>query len=247
MITLENQSSTVDYLGMSRSRQAGTIPHPDQRDALMATVTRAPSKSDFIKQVLGKNPQATFKTVNEAWTEAGNEGSISQALVNKLRSEAGLSGNVRAKDKAETPAVPTAEQPAPTGKKRGRKPNVKPRDQGKTSFLKEFLNDHPEGNVKAVNEAWTKSGFDGSISNTLVSKMRAQLGLTGNLRRKPVKPKAATATKPYTGKKRGRKPKGFTAEATPVAATVETRGRKSALTPKLNELEADIDRLVFKV
>ena len=28
---------------------------------------------------------------------------------------------------------------------------------------------------------------------------------------------------------------------------VETRGRKSALTPKLNELEADIDRLVFKV
>ena len=78
------------------------------------------------------------------------------------------------------PAV--AEKPAPTGKKRGRKPKVKARDQGKTSFIKEFLNDHPEGNVKAVNEAWTKAGFDGSISNTLVSKMRAQLGLTGNLR-----------------------------------------------------------------
>ena len=61
----------------------------------MATATRAPGKSDFIKQVLGKNPQATFKAVNEAWTEAGNEGSISQALVNKMRSEAGLSGNLR--------------------------------------------------------------------------------------------------------------------------------------------------------
>ena len=58
----------------------------------MATVTRAPGKSEFIKQVLGKNPQATFKAVNEAWTLAGNEGSISQALVNKMRSEAGLSG-----------------------------------------------------------------------------------------------------------------------------------------------------------
>ena len=72
----------------------------------MATVTRAPGKSDFIKQVLGKNPHATFKAVNEAWTEAGNEGSISQALVNKMRSEAGLSGNLRTKEKADTPAAP---------------------------------------------------------------------------------------------------------------------------------------------
>ena len=63
----------------------------------------------------------------------------------------------------------------------------------------------------------------------------------------PVMTKAASGTKPYTGKKRGRKPKGFTTEATPVSATVETRGRKGALTPNLNELEADIDRLVFKV
>ena len=83
----------------------------------MATVTRAPGKSDFIKQVLGKNPQATFKAVNEAWTEAGFDGSISQALVNKMRSEAGLSGNLRTNGKVETPAV--VEKPAPTGKKRG--------------------------------------------------------------------------------------------------------------------------------
>ena len=52
---------------------------------------------------------------------------------------------------------------------------------GKTSFLKEFLNDNPEGNVKAVNEAWTAAGFDGTISETLVYKARASLGLTGNL------------------------------------------------------------------
>ena len=213
----------------------------------MATVTRAPGKSNFIKQVLGKNPQATFKAVNEAWTQAGNEGSISQALVNKMRSEAGLSGNLRTKEQPVTQASLGAEKPAPTGKRRGRKPKVRARDQGKTSFIKEFLVDHPEGNVKAVNAAWTECGFDGSISGTLINKMRSQLGLTGNLRRKAEKPKAATGTKPYTGKKRGRKPKGFTAEATTATPKVETRGRKSALNLGLNELEADIDRLVFKV
>lgn len=208
----------------------------------MATATQAPGKSDFIKQLLLKNPQATFKAVNEAWTGAGNEGSISQALVNKMRSEAGLSGNLRTKakkqEKKEAKAVD--ETPVTAPKKRGRKPKRRARDQGKSSFLKEFLNDHPEGNVKAVNEAWTKAGFDGSISNTLVSKMRAQLGLTGNLRGK----KATGEKKSYTGKKRGRKPKGLTAQPND---GFETHGFMSARKPRLNELEADIDRLVFKV
>ena len=49
-------------------------------------------------------------------------------------------------------------------------------------FVKEYLNDHPQGNVSAVNEAWKAAGFDGTISKTLVDKMRAKLGLTGNLR-----------------------------------------------------------------
>ena len=124
----------------------------------MATATTTPGKSDFIREVLGKNPRATFKAVNEAWTKAGNGGSISQTLVNKMRSEAGLSGNLRARAKAGAPTVAKAEKLARTGKKRSRK-KVRARDQGKTMFVKEFLNDHPEGNVKAVNEAWTKSGF----------------------------------------------------------------------------------------
>ena len=52
---------------------------------------------------------------------------------------------------------------------------------GKTSFLKEFLHDNPQGNVKAANEAWQAAGYDGTISETLVYKARASLGLTGNL------------------------------------------------------------------
>jgi hypothetical protein len=206
----------------------------------MATATKAPGKSEFIKQVLDKDPFANFKTVNEAWTSAGNEGSISQALVNKLRSEAGLSGNLRTRGKERAQDVSGAERPARTGKKRRRKANVRARDQGKTSFVKEFLNDHPEGNVKAVNAAWTESGFDGSISGTLVNKMRSQLGLTGNLRGKS----RAAGSRPYTGKKRGRKPKGFATQTSNGSGT----GRSPrARMPKLEELEADIDRLVFKV
>jgi hypothetical protein len=121
---------------------------------------------------------------------------------------------------------------------------VKPRDQGKTSFVKEFLNDHPKGNVKAVNEAWTKAGFDGSIGSTLVNKMRSEMGLTGNLRRKTKKTKAESGTKPYTDKKRGRKPKGHFVQ---LESGFETHGFTSASTLKLNELEVDIDHLLFKL
>ena len=75
---------------------------------------------------------------------------------------------------------------------------------GKTSFVKEFLNDNPQGNTRAVNEAWQAAGFEGTISPTLVNKTRVKLNLTGNLRGNsktaakeksaPRLPKTATAT-----------------------------------------------------
>ena len=52
---------------------------------------------------------------------------------------------------------------------------------------------------------------------------------------------AAKAKAPYTGKKRGRKPKETTA-----AVNGQPRGRKSGRTLALTDLEADIDRLLFK-
>ena len=45
---------------------------------------------------------------------------------------------------------------------------------GKTSFVKEFLNDHPDGTTKTVNEAWQAAGFEGTISPTLVNKTRVK-------------------------------------------------------------------------
>ena len=97
---------------------------------------------------------------------------------------------------------------------------------------------------------WTESGRDGSISVTLVNKMRSEMGLTGNLRGRK-----GSAKKAYTGKKRGRKPKSAlftTATATedgPVSisgAAPSFRGRNARLN-RLVDVEADIDRLLFKV
>ena len=134
------------------------------------TATPTPGKTSFVKQFLNDHPDGTTKTVNEAWQAAGFEGTISPTLVNKTRVKMNLTGNLRGNSK-----TAAKEKSAP------RLPKTATATPGKTSFLKEFLHDHPEGNVKAVNEAWTAAGFDGTISEALVYKARASLGLTGNL------------------------------------------------------------------
>jgi hypothetical protein len=136
------------------------------------------------------------------------------------------------------------------------------RKKGKTEFVQEVLAKNPLANTTAVNDAWKSSGQAGSISATLVNKQRAALGLAGNLRAKnKAKPDKAPVNKAqYTGKKRGRKPKGTITEtalhSTPhfngrttdqPAIKVDTRGETSRHHESLEELEADIDRLLFKV
>jgi hypothetical protein len=127
-------------------------------------------------------------------------------------------------------------------------PSATTRNQGKTSFVKEVLVDNPQANAKAVNEAWAAAGMGGTISDTLVNKMRSQLGFAGNLRGKRRGRKETTAREklPYTGKKRGRKPKNAIVQA--ADATVD--GNRPRPTPRkghLIDLEADLDRLLFKI
>ena len=196
---------------------------------LPKTATRDQGKTRFVKDFLGDHPQGNVKAVNEAWAAAGKDGTIGSTLIHKMRSQMGLSGNLRGNSK-----TAAKEKSAP------RMPKTAIVSPGKTMFVKEFLNDHPEGNVKAVNQAWTAAGFDGTISETLVYKARASLGLTGNLSGKTKAAAEGKATP--TGKKRGRPRKESTA---PV--TGKPRGRKSNRSLALNELEADIDRLIFKV
>ena len=102
-------------------------------------------------------------------------------------------------------------------------------------FVKEFLNDHPEGNFAAVNKAWQAAGFEGTISKTVVDKMRAALGLTGNLRGNTKKPKTGAARK-----KLGRPRKETTARS--MCNDEGTMGPHVVL----EDIEADIDRLIFR-
>src|SRR5271157_3977884 len=158
------------------------------------TATPTPGKTSFVKDFLNDHPDGTTKTVNEAWQAVGFEGTISPTLVNKTRVKMNLTGNLHGNSK-----TAAKEKSAP------RMPKTATVTPGKTSFVKEFLNDHPEGNVKAVNEAWATAGMKGTISPTLVNKMRASLGLTGNLRGKTKKSKTTAEGKATsTGKKLGR-------------------------------------------
>jgi opacity protein-like surface antigen len=192
-------------------------------DYNVATATKSQNKTSFVKEFLHDNPDGNIKAVNDAWAAAGMTGTIGSTLIYKMRSEMGLSGNLRAKSKPRTAAK--AKSTAKMSKTAS--------SPGKTMFVKEFLNDHPQSNVIAVNEAWQAAGFDGTISPTLINKMRASLGLTGNFRGNKKKSKTSA-----TGRKQGRPRKE-------TAATVngQPRGNRSTV---MDDLEADIDRLIFK-
>jgi hypothetical protein len=139
---------------------------------------------------------------------------------------------------------------------------TKARNQGKTEFVKEVLGGNPHANTITVNEAWTAAGRDGSISATLVNKQRSSLGLAGNLRSKSKNKTDSSPIEklPYTGKKRGRKPKHMNTESVAFASSsangrkteqpttkVEHRRKVNRHPGSLEEVEADIDRLLFKV
>lgn len=129
------------------------------------------------------------------------------------------------------------------------------RDQGKTEFVRQMLQENPHANARIVREAWVASGHEGEISQSLVNKQRSELGLTGNI--KGGRPKGstskatATAEKPaYTGKKRGRKPKSAHANghlAGSNGVPVEPARRSGSRQTQLAEVETEIDRLLFRV
>jgi uncharacterized protein (DUF433 family) len=203
-----------------------------QNSHFYTTLVSSPSRiapTDSAEEALSDYPEGNVKAVNEAWRDAGNEGTIGDTVIYKMRSEMGLTGKVRQK-KSKPPKRKAVTSP----------PTAERTSLGKGSFVKEFLNDYPQGNVKSVNEAWTKAGMTGTISTALVDKIRASMGLTGRLRAKS-KPTPAT-----TGKKRGRPPKSSN---TPVSEkhAFSPQSKKSDRTSALLHVEAEIDRLIFTV
>ena len=48
------------------------------------------TKSEFLRKVLGKNPDLDYQQVNRRWAKAGHAGEISNALYYKVRGELGI-------------------------------------------------------------------------------------------------------------------------------------------------------------
>jgi hypothetical protein len=127
-------------------------------------------------------------------------------------------------------------------------PAAATKNLGKTSFVKEVLFDNPQANPTAVNEAWTAAGMDGTISPTLVNKMRAELGLAGNLRPQPDKTKAVGSSKSATrDKKHGKKAPAKTRTSGMESTKAESFSRRMPRTQALVRIETEIDRLLFQV
>ena len=99
---------------------------------MRATATRNQGKTLFVKETLIDHPTANPTFVNDAWKAAGMEGTISEALVNKIRSQLKLTGNLKGTRPAKKDRA-AASKRASSGKKRGRKPkNAVARAEGTT-------------------------------------------------------------------------------------------------------------------
>jgi hypothetical protein len=125
----------------------------------------------------------------------------------------------------------------------------------KTAFVTDYLGKNPTATWKAVNRAWTEAGQAGSISETLVSRRRSELGLIGNAPRGRAATAASNAMAGVpkaprggaTGKKRGRRPRALTNGVHNAEPAPERRARPGDRDLILTEIEADIDRLIFRL
>ncbi|HEX8204176.1 MAG TPA: hypothetical protein VF590_27105 [Isosphaeraceae bacterium] len=131
-------------------------------------------------------------------------------------------------------------------------------DQGKLEFVREMLQQDPNANEKTVNEAWQEAGNQGSISRSSVGKVRAEMGLTNKRRPRNRKAEEAPARKSATRPTQRRsepagagqaaespraRGNGAPAEAAS-SASANSGGDRGRL---IEELEGDLDRLLFRV
>jgi hypothetical protein len=207
-----------------------------------ATATRSLGKTGFVKEFLNDNPRANTRAVNEAWAAAGFESTISPTLVSRMRSDLGLTGNIpkRPGKKSEAEAGTIS---SPATKRRGRRKRATGRggNQGKTAFVTEHLQQNPETTDDEITEAWAAAGNEGVISSSLLYKIRAKRRLT---RKRGAKGRGA-------GKKvRARSSSmGTRADRIPesVAGTPKPLDRRTNRGRIIEEVESDIDRLIFKL
>jgi hypothetical protein len=131
-------------------------------------------------------------------------------------------------------------------------------EQGKSSFVEEFLKDHKDADTQAVNAAWRSFGREGTISDSLVGKIRRNLGLTRNGSGRKAKPAGTKpdATPPKVTRQGGNKPatsdqSNSIPDVTPIRASRQSSSIVGSRGGDRNEmliaLERDFDRLLFNV
>jgi hypothetical protein len=73
--------------GKAASKSEEAPPLPDRREG-----DAGPSKSAFVEELLGRQPEANVAAINRAWSEAGHEGAISPSVFYKVKRERGMTG-----------------------------------------------------------------------------------------------------------------------------------------------------------
>ena len=115
----------------------------------------------------------------------------------------------------------------------------------KSTFLEEWLKNHPDSRENEVAEAWKSAGNSGTISPSLFYKIKSDLGL--NVRRNRKSTKRARDAKHVGTLAKGRGVKARPrAEAAVTVVHAELTSRRSTART-LVELEADLDRLIFQL
>ena len=93
--------------GKPTSKKVEASSQPADRD-----INTGPSRSAFVEEVLGREPEANLGAVNEAWTSQGNEGSISPSIFYKVKREQGVTDEI-------APPAPAKPQPESASKGTG--------------------------------------------------------------------------------------------------------------------------------
>jgi hypothetical protein len=260
------------------------IPKAQGVEEVVTATDKKMNKTAFLKEFLKENPSANYEVVTEAWTKAGNTGTISTTLVSNIRNDLGLAGNLRTRSKpaeangATESSKPKAKVGRPKKKTTKTKvsararakgdlndrsetslvPALKSKSLGKSSFVKEVLFDNPQANTKKVNDAWTKAGMEGRISDSLVSAIKSGLGLARGLKSEPETASGESVTRTTKPKKNNQATSKASGPSSARANRAESNGasaepapaRKARMSDRerlLAEVEGDIDRLMFKL
>jgi hypothetical protein len=132
--------------------------------------------------------------------------------------------------------------------------------EGKLEFLEEMLRKNPNVTLEAVNQAWSDSGHEGTISQSYLGKVKANLGLTrprGGSRSQggpSERPQAEPAPRrSWAAKSPSASGEARTGGEGPAATAPAPRPAEPAVSKTedrnqaLEGLEAEIDRLLFRV